>query len=232
MITFDVVTLFPRLFTEHLNNLPFKRAIDNNVTKVNLWNLRDFAIDKRGTVDDKPFGGGVGMILMIEPIFKALSSIYPERIGKSKSIDSSFLRLSKKSRIVVLSPRGKRYDQKLASELANMEQITLICGRYEGIDARVEKYLATDVISIGDYVVSGGELPALVLMESIVRLQSGVLEKKEATKNESFTKDFIEYPQYTRPGDFEGLKAPDVLLSGNHEEVEKWRKEQSRPLNN
>ncbi len=207
MITFDVITLFPNLFKEHLENLPFKRAIEKGLINVNLTNLRDFAIDKRGTVDDTPYGGGVGMILRIEPVYNALQSI------------------NNKQRVVLLSPKGEKFTQKKAHELSNCEEITFVCGRYEGIDARIEKYV-TDIISIGDYVVSGGELPTLVIMESITRLIPGVLEKEDAAGIESFSEKLdekLEYPQYTRPEEFKGEKVPEILLSGNHKEIEKWR---------
>ena len=180
----------------------------------NLHNLRYFSSDNYKTVDDKPFGGGVGMVLKPEPIFKAVNSIKKNRNTK----------------IVTLSPRGKKYNQKIAREYLSLGQIILICGRYEGIDERVLTYLSDDVVSIGDFILSGGEVPALLIMESIVRLLPGVLEKEEAPLNESFSREVVEYPQYTRPQDFSGLKVPDVLTSGNHKEIEKWRKENSKPL--
>jgi len=215
MLKFDVITLFPQLFTQHLKNLPFRKAVELGLLEVNLHNLRDFAIDKHGTVDDRPYGGGVGMILMVEPIFKALESL-----GKTEN--------GKKGRVVVLSPSGQKYDQKLAQEFSKEKEITLVCGRYEGIDHRVMEHLATDVISIGDYVVSGGETPALVIMESVTRLLPGVLEKEAALESESFLKEgTVEHPQYTRPEDFKGWKVPKVLLSGNHKEIEKWKGENS-----
>ena len=214
MISFDVITLFPNLFTEHLKNLPFKKAVELGLANFNLHNLRYFSSDNYKTVDDKPFGGGVGMVLKPEPIFKAVNSINKNRNTK----------------IVTLSPRGKKYNQEIAREYLSLSQIILICGRYEGIDERVLTYLSNDVVSIGDFVLSGGEVPALLIMESIVRLLPGVLEKEEAPLNESFSREVVEYPQYTRPQDFSGLKVPDVLTSGNHKEIEKWRKENSKPL--
>lgn len=222
MLKFDIVTLFPQLFTEHLQNLPFKKAVEKNLAGYSLWNLRDYAIDKRGTVDDKTYGGGVGMILMIEPIYKALEAIYGS--GKIPSQES------KKNRIVVLSPRGESYSQRKAEEFLTCDQITLLCGRYEGMDARVEENIATDVISVGNYVVSGGELPALIMMESITRLLPGVLEKESASKIESFSEknpDKVEYPQYTRPEIFKNICVPKVLVNGNHKEIEEWRKANS-----
>lgn len=209
MITFDIITLFPELFSEHLNNLPFKKAIQKGLVKVNLHNLREYAIDKRGTVDDKPYSGGTGMVLMIEPIYKALGDV------------------ENKEKTILMTPRGTKYTQKKAKEYAGLNQITIICGRYEGVDARVEENLVDECVSIGDYVLSGGEIPALAVMESIARLIPGVLEKEDATVKESFTDDTLEHPQYTRPEIFHDWKVPEVLLSGNHKEIEKWKKDNS-----
>jgi tRNA (guanine37-N1)-methyltransferase len=206
MIKFDIITLFPELISKHLEYLPFRKAISENKIEVNIINLRDYAIDKRGTVDDKPYGGGTGMILRIEPIYEALQTLDLEN-----------------SRIVVTSPSGKEWKQSLAQEFSNEKHIVIICGRYEGIDARVEENLATDKISIGEYVLSGGEVPTLVMMESIVRLIPGVLEKESALSEESFNDDSLEYPQYTRPEDFKGWKVPQTLLGGNHAEIKEWR---------
>jgi len=237
MVKFNIITLFPSLFNEHFANLPFKKAIEKNLAEYNLIDLRNFSTNKYGSVDDTPYGGGVGMILMIEPIFRALSEIHgkekmEERIKNGKSV-------GKNKKIIVLSPRGTKFNQKKAEELSKCEEISIICGRYEGIDARVEKHIATDVISIGDYILSGGEIPALAIMESVTRLLPGILEKEEAVKVESFSSfskeifsaeknKFIEYPQYTRPENFLGLEVPKVLLSGNHKEIEKWKKENSK----
>lgn len=224
MLKINVLTLFPSLFEEHLKNLPVKKAIQNALAQVNLVNLRNFALDGYGTVDDKPYGGGVGMILMIEPIFNALTSV----LGKNFNTGGT-----KNGRIIALSPRGKTYSQEIARELSQEKQITLICGRYEGMDARIEEHLATDVISIGNYVLSGGELAALSIIESTVRLLPGVLAKPEATQIESFSeenyleKNYIEYPQYTRPEFFKGMTVPKILLSGNHKEIADWRAKKS-----
>ncbi len=212
MITFDIITLFPNLFNEHLNNLPFKKAIQKGLIKVNLHNLRDYALNSYGMVDDKPYGGGTGMVLMIEPIYKALENI------------------ENKQHTILMSPSGKKFDQNKVKELKNLNQITLICGRYEGVDARVEKYLCDESLSIGNYVLSGGELPALVIMESITRLLPGILEKEDASSKESFENDTLEHPQYTRPEDFKGWIVPEVLLSGNHKEIEKWKEENSKKI--
>ena len=234
MIKFDIVTLFPTLFTEHFSNLPFKKAVSKNLAEYNLWDLKNYSVNNYGSVDDKTYGGGVGMVIMVEPVFNALSDIYSEKImdDKIKGRNDFFDRNNQK--IVVLSPRGERFTQKKARELSQSTQITLICGRYEGLDARIEDNIATDIISIGDFVLSGGEIPALAVMESITRILPGVLEKEEASKIESFSlenrngNEFIEYPQYTRPENFKGLEVPKVLLSGNHKEIETWRNEKSK----
>ena len=234
MIKFDIVTLFPTLFTEHFNNLPFKKAVSKKLAEFNLWDLRNYSINNYGSVDDRTYGGGVGMVIMIEPIFKALSDIYSEEIMEEKIKGNSDFFTNNNHKIIVLSPRGERLTQKKVRELSKATQITLICGRYEGLDARIEDNIATDVISLGDFVLSGGEIPTLAVMESITRLLPGVLDKEEASKIESFSfedgvgNEFIEYPQYTRPENFKGLEVPKVLLSGNHKEIEKWRKENSK----
>jgi len=209
MIKFEIVTLFPELFKEHTKTLPLKRALEKNLIEVNFTNIRNFAVDKRGSVDDKTYGGGVGMIIRPEPIFEAVESI--KRIENSK--------------VVLLSPRGEKFTQEKAAVYSKLNQIILICGRYEGVDARVEEFLADEIVSIGDFVISGGELPAMLIMEAVTRLIPGVLEKEEATEYESFSQNpqQIEYPQYTRPEDYRGMRVPPVLLSGNHAEIEKWR---------
>ena len=238
MIKFDVITLFPQLFSEHLKHLPFKKAIDLELTQYNFWDLKTFSTNNYGSVDDKTYGGGVGMILMVEPIYNALEKIYGKKIMKDQFLNKKNDALGKDKKIILLSPRGESYTQKKAGELSKCSQITLICGRYEGIDARVEDYIATDVISIGDYVLSGGEIPALAILESITRIIPGVLEKNEASLIESFSntlngnENYIEYPQYTRPEDFMGIKVPETLLSGNHKEIEKWRKINSKKQGN
>jgi tRNA (guanine37-N1)-methyltransferase len=211
---FNIVTLFPQLIEPHLKYLPFKKALENNLLQINLVNLRNFAMDSYGTVDDKPYGGGVGMLLKIEPLDKALQSIksYP-----------------KNTRTILLSPKGKKYQQKMARKIAKMPDVTLICGRYEGVDARIEK-LVDESISIGDFILSGGELGALAIMESAVRLLPGVLEKEEAVKNESFSTNNLEYPQYTRPEEYKGMRVPKVLLSGDHKKIEEWRKKEAEKL--
>jgi len=217
MIKFDIVTLFPHIFEEHFQNLPYKKAVQLKKAEYKIWNLRDYATDSYGTVDDKVYGGGKGMLLKIEPVFNALKDIYKKDPRKH----------TKKQKIILLSPKGEKYNQKKASMFSKMEQITLICGRYEGVDARITQNLATDVISIGDYVLSGGEIPALAVLESISRLLPGVLDK-EAVREESFSGKYLEHPQYTRPENFKGMKVPQVLLSGNHKEIEKWKEKNKK----
>lgn len=204
----NIITLFPKLFDEFKNVLPFKRAIEKGLISLNIINLREFAIDERGTVDDKPYGGGGGMILRIEPIVDALKSI------------------SSKEEVIVLNPKGKLFNQNLAEELSNKKSLTFICGRYEGIDQRVIDNYSTRELSVGPFVCSGGEAPTIVMLESIVRLIPGILDE-EITSEESYQKENLEYPQYTRPESFENLKVPDILLSGNHKEIENWKKENS-----
>ena len=229
MIKFDIITLFPQLVSPHFDELPFKKALDIKVFDYKLHNLRNYALDSYGTVDSKTYGGGVGMILMIEAVYKALSDIYGKEIVEKHMRGEKVL--PKNSKVIVLSPRGKIYNQQLARDFSKCDQITLICGRYEGIDHRIEKNLATDIISIGNFVLSGGEIPAVTVMESVVRLLPNVLKKKIATEVESFSDKNatnIEYPQYGRPEDFMGLKVPEILLSGNHSKIEGWRKENSQ----
>lgn len=207
MLKFEVITLFPNLFHENIKTYPLNKAADLNIIKVNLHNLRDHAVDNRGSVDDKTYGGGPGMVLRPEPIFDSVENIKKER----------------NSKIVLLSPTGQEYNQKKAEEYSTLDQLILICGRYEGVDARVKEKLVDESISVGNYILSGGELAAQVVIESVTRLLPGVLEKVGAKENESFVKGLLEYPQYTRPEDYKGMKVPEVLLSGNHKEIEEWR---------
>jgi len=231
-----------------------KRAQEKGLVEIKIHNLRDWAVDERGTVDDRPFGGGVGMILTPEPIFAAIEEILGTRqqaLGNSQKEETNayFLSEAKNARfssrargsyslvpsasVVLLSPQGKLFNQEKARELSKLENLTLICGHYEGVDERVREHLVDEEISIGDYVLTGGELPAMVLTDAIVRLIPGVLEKPEAVESESFSAFArpglanLEFPQYTRPENFRGWKVPEILLSGNHQKIEKWRQEQS-----
>jgi tRNA (guanine37-N1)-methyltransferase len=215
----NLITLFPQLIQEHLNYLPFKKAIEKGFIDVNIINLRDYALDTYGTVDGKPYGGGTGMLLRIEPIYNALNDLKMINTKRNSS-----------NKIILTTPTGKIFDQKKAEEMSKYEELTIICGRYEGVDARISNYVDEEV-SIGNFVLTGGELAALVMLESSVRLIPGVLEKEEAVQLESFSQDLsenLEYPQYTRPDDFMGYKVPQELLSGNHKEIEKWKKNNLR----
>jgi len=224
MMRIDIVTLFPEMFASPFGASIVKRAIDKRLVEINIHNLRKWAKDRRGTVDDRSYGGGVGMVMMIEPIAKAIEEI--------KSQNTKFK--IQNTKVILLSPRGKVWKQELAQEYSTLSHFLLLCGHYEGVDERVREFIDEE-ISIGDFVLTGGELPAMVLVDSIVRLIPGVLEKPAATQNESFspnhqspiTNRLLEYPQYTRPENFRGLKVPEVLLSGNHAEIEKWRKQEA-----
>jgi len=205
---FDCLTLFPEMF-EPLNQSILGRAKEKNLIEINLINIRDFSKDKHKKVDDKPFGGGAGMVMKADVVYDAF-----------KSLDS------KDAKVIYMSPQGKKLTQKKVEELSKEEHLILICGHYEGIDQRVIDKIVDEEISIGDYVLTGGEIPAMVLIDCVSRYQEGVIST-ESTKEESFSNNYLEYPQYTRPEVFEGIRVPEVLLSGNHKEIEKWRKEQS-----
>ena len=215
MIKYDmkinVVTLFPQMFDSPFAEGVVGRAIKNGLIKIKTTDLRQWAWNSYGAVDDKPFGGGVGMIIRADVVGKAL-----EKIGKDKG------------RVIALSAKGKRFDQKKAEELVKKKQLTLLCGRYEGFDQRVLDHMADEVISIGDYVLSGGEIAAMMIIDAIARLIPGVLGKDESSKEESFSeirgKRSIERPQYTRPRDYKGWKVPEILLGGDHKKIEEWKK--------
>ncbi|MCM8770520.1 MAG: tRNA (guanosine(37)-N1)-methyltransferase TrmD [Candidatus Omnitrophica bacterium] len=209
----DVITIFPNMFKAVLNESIIKRAQAKNKVKIIIHNLRDYTLDKHRKVDDRPFGGGAGMVMSPEPIFRAVEAIQARCRIKGKGL-----------RIILLTPQGKQLDQKLAKRLSRYKNLILICGHYEGIDERVRQYLVDEEISIGDYVLTGGELPAMVLIDSVVRLIPGVLGKRKSLKSESFEGNLLEYPQYTRPANFRGMHVPPILLSGNHPAIEVWRK--------
>lgn len=215
MMKIDILTLFPNMFMGPFDESIIKRAYDKRLVEIKIHNLRKWTKDKHRTVDDRPYGGGTGMVIMVQPIYDAL-----------KALKSKVKR--KKSKVILLSPQGKVFNQKRAQGLSKLDHLILICGHYEGVDERIRKYLVDEEISIGDYVLTGGELPAMVIVDALTRLIPGVLEKPEATKFESFSPcSMLEYPQYTRPANFKGWKVPEVLLSGNHKEIEKWRQKQS-----
>ena len=212
---FRVLTIFPEFFAGPFEHGVIQKARQAGLIEIRIHDLRDWTHDRHRTVDDRPFGGGEGMLLKAEPIFEAVESIWPERDpGK---------------RVVLLSAQGARFDQARAREFAQCQELLLICGRYEGVDERVAEHLADDEISIGDYVLSGGELAAAVVVDAVARLQPGVLGNANSAAAESFGEDgMLDCPQYTRPADFRGWKAPEVLLGGNHEQIRKWRSEAAR----
>ncbi len=210
----DIITIFPEVFEPFVRTSMIKRAQEKKKAFIRVHDLRAFTKDKHRKVDDRPFGGGPGMVMTPQPLFDAVKKIKGQ----------------KKARVIVTTPTGKRLDQKRARKLATEKHLIIICGHYEGIDERVVGHLADEVISIGDYILTGGELPAMVITDTVVRLIPGVLGKEASLHTESFDQNLLEYPQYTRPADFRGLKVPKVLLSGNHAAIVKWRKEQAHRL--
>jgi len=210
----DVITIFPEMLEKIAKGSILKRAQDKGLVKINIHDLRDFALDRHSTVDDYSYGGGAGMVLKPEPIFRAVKRI----VGKKKKKDV---------RIILLSPQGQTLDQAKAKELSREKYLLFICGHYEGIDERVVENLVTDEISIGDYVLTGGELPAMVVIDSLVRLLPGVLNKRESFENDSFYQGLLDYPHYTRPRRFKGKSVPAILLSGNHQRIKRWRREKA-----
>jgi tRNA (guanine37-N1)-methyltransferase len=261
MLKIDILTLFPDMFKGPFAESIIKRACDRNLAEINIHYLRKWTHDKHQIVDDRPFGGGVGMLLKVEPIYEALQELAVEKFQKpsvqvSKQIPISNSKNSKSSKskhqsqitnhqphVILLTPQGQTFNQKKAQELSKLEHIILICGHYEGYDERIREYLVDEEISIGDYVLTGGELPAMVVTETTIRLIPGVLNKTDAAEFESFSNTFpssrpnaepttepyplLEYPQYTHPSEFNGWKVPEVLLNGNHKEIDNWRKQEA-----
>ena len=207
----DVLTLFPAMFAGPLDESIIKRARQAGLLDLQLHQLRDWTHDRHKTVDDRPFGGGPGMLLKPEPIFEAVESLKRE-----------------KTRVVLMSPSGRKFDQAIARELAQQEHLLIVTGHYEGFDERIREGLADDELSIGDYVLTNGALPAMVVIDTVTRLLPGVLGDDASSTEESFSHGLLEYPQWTRPAEFRGMKVPDVLVSGNHAEIAKWRIEQSK----
>lgn len=211
------MTLFPNIFSSYMNESIMKRAIEKKIIDVYIYNIRDFSTNKHKKVDDYPFGGGAGMLMTPQPIYDTYKYIVEKNNIKNP-------------RVVYLTPKGKVYKQEIAKDLSLSEDIILLCGHYEGIDQRIIDLIVTDEVSIGDYILTGGELPALILIDSIARLIPGVLNQNESFEEESFKDDLLEYPHYTRPREFMGMSVPDVLLSGNHQKIEKWRIEESKKI--
>ncbi|MQG38422.1 MAG: tRNA (guanosine(37)-N1)-methyltransferase TrmD [SAR202 cluster bacterium] len=215
MLDFHVLTIFPDMFESPFSSGLISKAADNRLLKINCHDIRKYSTDSHKTVDDYPFGGGPGMVMKPEPIFLAV-----EDLQASNKIGDN-------SRIIVMSPQGRMFDKNIAKELTRYDELVLICGRYEGIDDRVVQNLADEELSIGNYILNGGELPAMVVIDAVSRLLPGVVGSEQSILEDSLSENLLKYPQYTRPRSFKGLDVPDVLLSGNHKIIEEWRKEKS-----
>ncbi len=214
---FHIVTIFPEFFAGPFEHGVVSRAKVNGLLEIHIHDLRNWTYDRHRTVDDRPFGGGEGMLLKPQPMFEAVEAVFPERTERRK--------------VMLLSAQGSRFDQVFARDLAKLDELLLICGRYEGVDERVAEHLADYEVSIGDFVLSGGELAATVVVDAVARLLPGVLGNEQSSLNESFSEaneGFLDCPQYTRPAEFRGWKVPEVLLGGNHQEIERWRRAASR----
>jgi len=212
----DILTLFPELFVSPLADAIFKRARDKGLASFNVYNIRDYTHDKHHVVDDYTFGGGAGMLLKPEPVFEAVESVLSDRVPEDEPLA-----------IILMTPQGRLFSQGCARELAAYHRLLIICGHYEGVDERIRQYLVTHEISMGDYVLSGGEIPALAVSDAVVRLIPGVLGSEESAQIDSLSDGLLEYPQYTRPPEFRGWKVPDILLSGDHGRIARWRRQES-----
>jgi tRNA (guanine37-N1)-methyltransferase len=240
-VRFDLITIFPEFFTGPLDHGIVRRAREAGIAQIHVQDLREFTKDRHKTVDDRPFGGGEGMVLKPEPLFDAVEKL----LGQSMGDSTQKAALPTGAAVVLLSAAGQLFTQETARRLARLERIVLLCGRYEGVDERVAEHLATEEISIGDYVLSGGELPAAIVLDAVTRLLPGALGNEASTENESFSRHaepldppgrhsplatrhlLLDYPHYTRPAEFRGWKVPEVLIGGNHAEVAKWRAQQA-----
>ena len=211
---FDILTLFPELFDSYLEQGLLKRAIQNQLVEIQRWNFRDWATDKHASVDDRPYGGGPGMLIGCDTVFQCVEHVQEQ--------------VPEPGKLIMLTPQGRTLNQNLAQELAKEPQLTLLCGRYEGFDERIRIGLEPMEISAGDFITNGGEVPAMLIIETVIRLIPGVLGDESSAKYDSFSESgLLEYPQYTRPQNFRGMEVPEVLLSGNHQEIARWRHEQS-----
>lgn len=236
---FHIMTLFPEMVTEGLNTSVIGRGIKNGYISVEAVNIRDFADNKHGQVDDYPYGGGAGMVMQPGPVYRTWQHVVSEIIQRKKSVHGSELPEAEERglsgeragrslpRVVYMTPQGRVFNQSIARELAEEEDLILLCGHYEGIDERVLEMIVTDNLSIGDYVLTGGELPAMVVVDAVSRLVPGVLNNNASAEFETFHDNLLEYPQYTRPEQFMEKSVPEVLLSGHHQRIENWRREQS-----
>ena len=214
---FDIMTLFPEMVMNGLETSIIGRAVKNKILEIEAWNIRDYAFNKHSSVDDYPYGGGAGMLMQAEPVYQTYLAIQ----------EKAALPEGKRPRVIYLSPQGKPFNQKMAEDFAKEDELVLLCGHYEGIDERVLEEIVTDYVSIGDYVLTGGELPAMIMIDAISRLVPGVLHNDVSAEFESFQDNLLEYPQYSRPEEWHGKKVPEVLMSGHHANIEKWRHEQS-----
>jgi tRNA (guanine37-N1)-methyltransferase len=206
---FDIITIFPEIFRGVFDFGIIRRAVEAGLVEINIHDLRDSTYDRHRQVDDRPFGGGAGMVMKPEPLFRAVEAITEGAAGLD---------------VVLLSPQGRLFDQQIAREFSRRARVVLICGRYEGIDERVAEHLVSDELSIGDYVLSGGEIPAMVVVDAVTRLLPGALGCEQSAETESFVSGLLDYPHYTRPAEYRGYRVPDVLLSGHHAEIEAWRR--------
>lgn len=215
----DVVTIFPKMFDAVLGESIIKRAQKKGVVEIDIIDLRSFSKDKHRKVDGKPFGGGPGMVMNAEPFFEAVN--YIRRKTKGRRL---------KTRIILMSPKGRTFDHRLAKKISAYEHIILLCGHYEGIDERIRQHLIDEEISVGDFVLTGGELPAMMIIDAVTRLLPGALGNEDSSESESFSKGMLEYPQYTRPANYKGMKVPETLLSGDHEKIKEWRRKESAKI--
>lgn len=218
-MNYHVMTLFPEMIEHAMNTSITGRALQKGILALDVVNIRDYSKDKHNRVDDYPYGGGAGMVMQAQPVFDCYQAIVKKILERTHT--------DKLPRTIYLTPQGQTFHQKMAEELAVEEDLVFLCGHYEGIDERVLEKIVTDQVSIGDYVLTGGELPAMVMMDTISRLVPGVLNNKESAESESFSDDLLEYPQYTRPAEFMGVKVPEILLTGDHGKIEAWRLEQA-----
>ena len=226
----DIITLFPEICRTPLNESMMKRAQENGALQLHIHNLRDWTNDKHHVVDDAPFGGGQGMVMKVEPVFKAVEELKMETPNAKRQTSNAEQKAihSRKPKVILMSPAGRRFDQELARQLSAEPHLILVCGHYEGVDHRVVEHLIDEEISIGDYVLTNGAIAAVVLVDAIVRLIPGVLGDEQSALDDSFREGLLEAPQYTRPAEFRGWRVPEVLLGGNHGAIAKWRKEQSQ----
>jgi len=220
-VRIDIYTIFPTIFDSPLREGLLGKAVRGGIVEIGVHDIRDYAEGRHRQVDDAPFGGGPGMVMKPEPVFAAVTATLGYGMDELEA-------LKEKVRVIMLTPRGRRMDQHAAAELARQTHVALICGRYEGVDERVMEHLCSDALSVGDYVLSGGEFAALVFIEAVTRLIPGVVGNEESLADESFSRGLLEYPQYTRPADYRGWRVPDVLVSGDHEAVNAWRRKQAR----